>query len=416
MMKYVILILKNLRRSVVRSTLTALGTMVLVFVVTLVWSVLTFLQQATEEKSQNLKAIVTERWSIPSRLPLSYAASLSEGAAEKPDDVRPLDSMTWQFYGGTLDPEKFTRENVIFGIAVEPSKILTMLDGLEDLSPADDALLKQSVGKLLDQRQGIILGRNQLDAISKRVGDRFTLFGISSFRGIDLEFEIVGTFPLGRYDSLAAFHRDYYNNELDSYERRTGRKHPLADRRVNLVWLKVANTSDFNRVAAQIESSPLYTNPAVKCETASSGIASFLDAFRDMIWGMRWLLAPACIMTLSMLMANAIAISVRERRMEIAIMKVLGFRPPQIMLMVLAESLLLGAGAGLLSAALTYTIVNWGFGGLKFPIAFFDVFLIPASALWWGVSIGALAALAGSLVPAWSACRVRVVDVFSRVA
>jgi putative ABC transport system permease protein len=291
-----------------------------------------------------------------------------------------------------------------------------MLDGLENLSAGDDALLTASVEELSHNRQGIILGRNQLESLNKRVGDRFTLFGISNFRGIDLEFEIVGTFPSGRYDSLAAFQRDYYNNELDSYERRTGRKHPLADRRLNLVWLKMANTADFGRVAAQIETSPLYTSPAVKCETASSGIASFLDAFRDLIWGMRWLLAPACIMTLSLLIANAIGISVRERRLEFAIMKVLGFRPRQILLMVLVESLLLGGGAGLLSAALTYTIVNWGFGGLKFPIAFFDVFLIPASALGWGVSMGALAALAGSLVPAWSACRVRVVDVFSRVA
>ncbi len=185
---------------------------------------------------------------------------------------------------------------------------------------------------------------------------------------------------------------------------------------MNLVWLKVSNTEDFGRVATQIESSPLFSNPAVKCETASSGIASFLDAFRDLIWGMRWLLAPACILTLSMLIANAIGISVRERRMEMAILKVIGFRPYQILLLVLTESLLLGTLAGLLSGVLTYTIVNWGFGGLKFPIAFFDVFLIPADALWWGVAVGALSALVGSLVPAWSACRVKVVDVFSKVA
>jgi putative ABC transport system permease protein len=415
-MKYLIFILKSLRRSVLRSTLTALGTMVLVFVVTLVWSVLVFLQAATEEKSQNFKAIVTERWAIPSRMPFSYATSLSEGAAEGPDDVRPLDAMTWQFYGGTLDPEKFTRENVIFGIAVDPTKIPTMLDGFEDLSAADQALLDASVVKLAENRQGIILGRNQLQSLNKRVGDRFTLFGISNFRGIDLEYEIVGTFPGGRYDSLAAFNRDYLNNEMDSYERRTGRKHPLADRRMNLVWLKVADSEAFTRVAEQIESSPLYSNPAVKCETASSGIASFLDAFRDLIWVMRWGLAPFCILTLCMLIANAIGISVRERRMEMAVLKVIGFRPYQILLLVLFESLFLGTLAGLLSAVLTYTIVNWGFGGLKFPIAFFDVFMIPVDAIGWGVAIGAVAAFVGSLVPAWFACRVKVVDVFSKVA
>ena len=61
-MKLFWLVVKNLRRNLIRSTLTALGTMVLVFVVTLVWSILSFLQNATDEKNSNLKAIVTERW------------------------------------------------------------------------------------------------------------------------------------------------------------------------------------------------------------------------------------------------------------------------------------------------------------------------------------------------------------------
>jgi hypothetical protein len=37
-------------------------------------------------------------------MPLSYAASLGEGAARRPGDVRPVDSMTWQIYLGTTDP------------------------------------------------------------------------------------------------------------------------------------------------------------------------------------------------------------------------------------------------------------------------------------------------------------------------
>ena len=42
-MHFLFLILKNVRRHPLRSTLTGLGTMVLVFVVTLVWSILAFL-------------------------------------------------------------------------------------------------------------------------------------------------------------------------------------------------------------------------------------------------------------------------------------------------------------------------------------------------------------------------------------
>ena len=44
-MKFLMLILKNVRRNAIRSTLTAVGTMVLVFVVTLVWSILIFSTQ-----------------------------------------------------------------------------------------------------------------------------------------------------------------------------------------------------------------------------------------------------------------------------------------------------------------------------------------------------------------------------------
>ena len=103
-MKYLLLIAKNLRRNRTRSLLTAAGTMILVLVVSLVWSILSFLDEATTEKSANFKAIVTERWRIPSQMPFAYAESLSDGAARRPGDVRPIDSMTWQFYGGTLDP------------------------------------------------------------------------------------------------------------------------------------------------------------------------------------------------------------------------------------------------------------------------------------------------------------------------
>ena len=417
LVKFLLLIVKNVRRNMLRSTLTALGTMVLVFVVVLVWSILALLDLVTRDKADNFKAMVTERWSVPSRMPYPYAQTLSEGAARNPGDVRPLDSMTWQFYGGTTDPAKMTRENIVFAIALDPDKVLSMMEGLDSLSLQEQAQLQKYIDGVKANKQGIILGMNHLKGMNKRLGERIVLKGIGNFKGLDLEFVIVGVFPAGRYDTLAAFHRDYLNGAFDAYARNhNGQKHPMAERNLALVWLKVRDTAQFNRLAAQIESSPYYSNPAVKCETASSGFAAFLDAFRDLIWGMRWLLAPACLVTLSLVIANAISISVRERRTELAVLKVLGFRPFQILALVLGESLLLGAGAGLMSAALAYGLINWGFGGLKFPIGFFDRFLIPMDALWWGTAMGAAAALAGSFLPAWSACNVKVADVFAKVA
>src|SRR5262245_39911635 len=108
LVKFSFIIFKNIRRNLLRTVLTSLGTMVLVLVVTLIWSVLHFLDKAMADKASNFKVIVTERWQIPSRMPLAYAATLRDAAASGPDDIHPKDWCTWQFYGGTLDPKNRT--------------------------------------------------------------------------------------------------------------------------------------------------------------------------------------------------------------------------------------------------------------------------------------------------------------------
>lgn len=423
-MKFLVLILKNIGRNRLRSSLTALGTMVLVSVVILVWSILAFLDEATAEKNQNVKAIVTERWQNPSRMPMAYAATLREGAARKAGDIRPLDSMTWQFYGGTLDPAKRTRENILFCIAMQPEKV-PMLDELDALPPKKAAELGVLIQRLQQNRRGVLIGQERLKAVLGKqefrseadyLGKRFKIYSFN-YKNIDLEFEVLGLLPEGRYDNTAIMSRDYLNEALDAYNRQPGNpKHPMSERNLNLVWLKVADHEQLARVSSQIMSAPYYRNPAVKCETASSAIASFLDAFRDLVWGMRCLLAPAVLVTLSLVIANAISINVRERRIELAVLKVLGFRPYQVLLLVLGESLLLGVTAGFTSAALTYLVINYWFDGLKFPIGFFASFYIPTAALGWGVGVGAATSLLGSILPAWSARNVKVADVFSKVA
>src|SRR5262249_37327976 len=71
--KMCLLVLRSLRRNLLRTVLTSVATFVMVLVVTLVWTVLHFLNRVTEEKKEDLKAIVTERWQIPSQMPYAYA-------------------------------------------------------------------------------------------------------------------------------------------------------------------------------------------------------------------------------------------------------------------------------------------------------------------------------------------------------
>ena len=415
-MKFLLLIFKNLKRNVLSTLLASLGTIALVLVVTLIWSVLWFLDRATAEKSQNLKAIVTERWQIPSQMPFAYAESLSDAAYRNPGDIKPLDSMTWQFYGGTLDPVKRTRENLVFAFAMDPRKLTTMMDELDSLPVEQAAQLNTDIAKMREKRNGLIIGQERLKAINKLVGERITLYGLN-YKDVNLEFEIVGLFPPGRYDQSACMNREYLNDALDEYPRsHKGQKHPMANKSLNLVWLRVPDMQAYAKVTDQIMNSPSYAAPAVKVETASSGIAAFLDAYRDLIWGMRWLLAPAILVTLSLVISNAISINVRARRKEMAVLKVLGFAPDQILILVLGEAVFIGTLAGAISAWGTYFVVNDLMGGLKFPIAFFPAFFIPVDALWWGPVIGAVTSFLGSVWPAVNAAAVKVNEVFSKIA
>lgn len=412
------LIFLNLTRNLVRTGLTAVASFMLVFVVTLVWTILWFLNLVTSEKSKDFKAIVSERWQIPSQMPFAYQGALSEGAPAMEGDFKvdsSRDAMTWQFYGATIDPTKRTRESILFFFCMEPLKFTKMMDGMDEFTPKQVEQINHWCEEMVKDKRKVILGKDRLQAINKRVGERLKLTSFN-YKDIDLEIEIIGEFPESRYNQSGIMNRDYLNDAVDAYNRKNPLKHPLTAKSLNLVWLRLPETPIFQQVEKQISESPSFTAPAVKIETAASGVATFLDAYRDLLWGLRWILAPFILATMALIIAVAISISVRERRKEIAVMKVIGFLPRQILFLVLGEAILVGALSGTASSLGTYFLINDYFGGIKFPIAFFPVFLIPGDALWWGTAIGVGTGLAGSLFPSLGACRIRVSEVFSRIS
>jgi putative ABC transport system permease protein len=411
--KLFLLGLKNLRRSPLRTILTSLATMVLVFMVTVIWTVVFALEQMTHEKARDLKIIVTERWAVPSQLPITHANYLNPASPYWLPELQglygPHDFMTWSFYGGTMDPAKRDPKDLIFFFAMDPDAIIPMMDDLADFDPA-------LVEKMKRTPNGCLLGKEKMAVVDKRVGGRFTLSSIN-YKDIDLEFEIVGELPDGRYNQSAIMNMDYFNTAFDKYARaHNGVRHPLDGKRLNLIWIRVADREQFDRIGSIIENARVFADRPIKCETASSGIGAFLDAYRDLLWGMKWLLVPAILVIMALVMANAISITVRERRTEMAVMKVLGYRPGQILQLVLGEALLVGALSGFGAAFLTYALINWKFGGIPFRIAFFPVFRIPEMAMLWGLAIGAGTAFLGSVLPAWTARSVKVSEVFARVA
>jgi putative ABC transport system permease protein len=423
-------IARSLRRNLLRSTLTGLATFVLVLVITLVWSVLAFLDKQTEAKSRNLKALVSEKYENPSQMPYAYADALSEGAPSKKGDYRidtNINAMTWSFYIGTLDPgAKQTRDSILFFFAMEPRKVLSidlrgkytsMMDDIDEVSDADKRDLLVAIKDMEQNPYKVIMGKSRLASINKKVGERIKVTSLN-YQGLDLEVEICGELPGGRYEQSAVMNYAYLDGAIRAYNKGKSKdqQHPMTDKSLAFVILRVPDIPTYDRVAAQIGSSPEFRTPAVKCETLSSGVASFMDSYKDLLFGMRWLLVPSLLITISLVIANAISISVRERRVEMAVLKVLGFSPNQILMMVLSEALLIGCLSGVASAAATWLFVNKLVGGIAIPIGFFNKFFVDRAAPWWGLAIGAGTAIVGSLLPAWSARSVKVSEVFSKVA
>jgi putative ABC transport system permease protein len=409
--KLFLLVIKNLGRNPLRTGLTAIAIAVLVLMVTLIWTVVQAIDAMTEERSRDLKLIVAERWKNPSMMPLTHAYYLNPQKRQfilNKRDVGPDDFMTWSFYLGTTEKWKLTVDNWAFFFVMSPDHIIPMMDDMQGLDPI-------LVRKLKENPKACLLGSRRLKGLNRVVGDRFRLYSYD-FKGLDLEFEIVGEMPHGRYNDTGIMNEKYFHQALDNYFRETGKRHPLQENPVSYIWLRVRDRDTFQRVAKIIRTASVFSDRPVKCQTAAAAFGSWLDPYRDLIWGIKVFLVPAILGCMALVLANAIAISVRERRQEIAILKVVGFRPRQVLLLVLGEALLVGGVSGLLAAAFTFGFFNLAYGGVPFEIAFSPVFRIPEISLLWGPAMGIATALLGSALPSWSASQVKVSDVFSKIA
>jgi putative ABC transport system permease protein len=260
--------------------------------------------------------------------------------------------------------------------------------------------------------KGVVIGPERLKTMNKQVGDRFKIQSIN-YKGLEFEFDIIATLPPGtRYDQSAMMTREYFYRTVDDYERRIGRVE-YSDKCMNLLWVRLPSKEAFERMAAEVNKTGRFT-PAVKMETASAAFGAFLDPYRDLFWGMRYVLSPMIIIIITLVIAIAVSIGVRERRTEMAVLKVLGFKPWQVLSLVLGESLLIGVISGTISTTLIYLSVNYG-GGLPFKVAFFPKFMLSSQVLLWGPMIGSVASFVGSIVPAWATHQIKSAEVFARV-
>jgi putative ABC transport system permease protein len=106
------------------------------------------------------------------------------------------------------------------------------------------------------------------------------------------------------------------------------------------------------------------------------------------------------------------AISVRERTAELAVLKAIGFSGPTVMFFVLAESLSIALFGGLLGlglAILAIPVVGTALRGLL------PTLVVSGSVLALGLAAAVLVGGASGILPGIGALRLRVVDALRRV-
>jgi putative ABC transport system permease protein len=165
--------------------------------------------------------------------------------------------------------------------------------------------------------------------------------------------------------------------------------------------VQVAKTID-----AEFANSPFET----KTDTEKAFAASFVKQMGNIEF-LILTVGAVVFFTLLLVTGNTMAIAVRERIGELAVLKALGFSNRFVLLLVMMESLILafvGGGLGMLLAKL-FSLHGDPTNGIL------PYFYLPPLAIASGVGTALLVGVAGGILPAISAMRLRVVDAIRRV-
>lgn len=390
MANFVLLVIKNLGRNKVRTGLTALAVIVLVMICALVTNVTERIRHMVEAEASKSKLLVEERWVIPSQVPLRYVPEIAR--------IPGVDNWTtWNMYGGFLDASK-RPDRFGLGLATRAENLPEMHQGMERLDPSYLEAFKR-------ERTGCIVGASIMAAMGWRIGQEFTVQSTTHF-GKDLRFKIVGASPKGAHAFNFFFRDDYYREG-------TGDKDV-----VHCLWLRVRDAPTGEKVAAKIQQDFESRQPALKVQTESAGAARLAEKGRVALNILRFV-SLILMLDMVVILSNSISIATRERRTEMAVLKVLGFKPIAIMVMVIGEATLIGAVSGFIGAAIPWGISDLAARELLAPgpmTSFMSSFPVGWGTVPWGLLLGAGVGALGSFFPAWSAQGVKVSDVFAKIA
>src|SRR6202030_1340138 len=227
-----------------------------------------------------------------------------------------------------------------------------------------------------------------------KLGDRIVLQG--TIYPINLELNIRGIYHTNPDNKSVYFNAKYVEEAVDFFKGRAGTFSILA-----------ASPSDVSQIASTVDD--MFRNSPQP--TKSESEKAFGLEFVAMMGNVKAFILSICsavVFATLLVSANTMAMSIRERTREVAVLKTLGFTRSSVLALFVSESVALSLGGGLIGA-----ILGWG---LVFMLThskqFISFFPLQGTA---GILVVALftsgvVGLLSAALPSYNASKVNIVD------
>jgi putative ABC transport system permease protein len=305
------------------------------------------------------------------------------------EGVEAVSGMIW--YGGEYkDPSNFFPQ-----FAVTTDQFFKVATDLSMPEVQREVFLKD--------RTAAIAGKRLANRFGWKLGEKIFLKG--TIWAWNAELTLKGLYE-GPDESALYLHWDYFN---EGFEREVGGNFDY----IGTCWIRARSAEDVPKVAARIDALFQNTTAPTKTETEKAFVLSFVS----MIGNIQLLITSICsvvIFAIVLVAANTMAMSIRERTREIGILKALGFRRSQVLVLLLSESLAITVGGALLgswTARLAFGSVNM----VDLTMGFIQRFYVTPTTLTICAAIGLAVGIVSAGVPAWQAARRPVVEALRQI-
>ena len=290
--------------------------------------------------------------------------------------------MTW-FGGKYIDDRP---ENFFAQFATDPDEYMEVAADKE-VPPVQIAAWKKD-------RTGCLVDQSLAQTHGWKLGDRIVLQGNIFPTNLDLTIRAI--YKIDPPNNSLYFHTKYLEESVGWFKDTAG-----------FYFARVDDAKSVTRVSHDIDDM-FHNSPA---PTKSESEKAFQLDFIATLGNVKAFILGICgavVFTILIVSANTMAMSIRERTREVAVLRTLGFTRQQILALYLGESVtlaLIGGLAGVLIAA-----------GLMLLVTRLPGVLVPASlkvtlpiAL-LALATAALVGLVSALLPSYNAARMNIVD------